>query len=63
MAEPFEEAEAREFSWDEKCDRYPRCERCGGSIYPYETYLEIEGQIYCEHCVEQCTRFVDDMEV
>ena len=61
--EPYQEAEQREFRWDVKCSTAPRCDCCGGSVYPYDTYLEIDGHIYCEKCVNQNTRFIEELGV
>lgn len=63
VLEPFEEEEARQAKWDRKCDAAPRFHKCNGSIYPHETYLEIEGMTFCEPCVAYGTKFVDELEV
>ncbi len=63
MLEPYEEDERRQAEWDRKCAASPRCNKCNGSIYPHETYLEIDGMIYCEPCVAYGTKYVDDLEV
>lgn len=62
MTEPYQEAERREARWDAKCAAAPRCDACGGSVYPFDTYLEIEGHIFCARCVELFTRSTGDLE-
>ena len=67
MLEPYEEEERRQAEWDRKCGwlcaAAPRCCHCKGSVYPHDTYLEIDGMIYCEPCVACGTKYVDDLEV
>lgn len=61
--DPVRDEERRQAEWDCKCDAAPRCCRCNGSVYPHDTYLEIEGMIFCEPCVVYGTKYVDDLEV
>jgi hypothetical protein len=57
------QAEAREAEWDRQCEDFPHCAKCGGSLYPYDTYTELGGQLYCENCVERNTHSTADLEV
>ena len=61
--DPIRDEEQRQAEWDAKCAAAPRCCHCNGSVYPYDTYLEIEGMIFCEPCVAYGTKFVDELEV
>jgi hypothetical protein len=61
--DPIRDEERRQAEWDRKCDAAPRCCHCNSSIYPHDTYLEIDGMIYCEPCVAYGTKYVDDLEV
>lgn len=61
--DPILDEERRQAEWDRKCAAAPRCDHCGSSIYPHDTYLEIEGMIFCEPCVAYGTKFVDELEV
>lgn len=63
IPEPYEQEEARQAEWDRKCATAPRCDHCGSSIYPHDTYLEIEGMIFCEPCVAYSTHCTDELEV
>lgn len=60
---PWMEADQREKRWDDKCAAAPCCCHCKGSVYPHDTYLEIEGMIFCEPCVAYGTKFVDELGV
>lgn len=55
--------ERQQAEYDAKCEAFPHCDECGGSLYPYDTYTEIGGQLYCERCVSRGTRLIDDLEV
>ena len=61
--DPILDEERRQAEWDAKCAAAPRCCRCNGSVYPHDTYLEIEGMIFCERCVRHNTRNTADLEV
>lgn len=72
--EPYEEAERREREWDTRCVAAPRCSKCNGSVYPYETYASWEGIILCERCkdrilarfegfISRHTYFTDELEI
>ena len=61
--DPILDEERRQAECDRKCADAPRCCRCNGSVYPHDTYLEIDGMIYCEPCVAYSTKYVDDLEV
>lgn len=61
--DPAVQEDARQAAWDAKCDAFPRCEECGGSLYPHDTYTEIGGKLYCEECIRQHTHSVDNLEV
>ena len=61
--DPIRQEEARQAAGDRLVENLPRCCHCNGSVYPHETYLEIDGMIYCEPCVAYGTKFVDDLEV
>ena len=61
--DPIRDEEQRQAEWDAKCAAAPRCCHCDGSVYPHDTYLEIDGRIYCEPCVAYGTKYVDDLEV
>ena len=61
--EPWMGADWREKRWDDKCTAAPYCCHCKGSVYPHDTYLEIDDMIYCEPCVRRGTRNTDDLEV
>ncbi len=63
MRNPYELADQKESEWDRKCATAPRCNSCGGSIYPYDTYLELDGVIYCEKCVNLNTHSIDNLGV
>ena len=32
------------------------CSHCGGSIYPGEGYYALEGEIWCENCIDESRR-------
>jgi hypothetical protein len=57
------QAEVAEAAYDKKCEAFPRCGECGGSLYPYDTYTSLGSQLYCEKCVGKNTHFTADMEV
>ncbi len=61
--QPYEEAEAREARWDRRCAAAPECSRCGRSVLPYDTYLEYDGLILCEQCLNALIRQTEDLEV
>lgn len=61
--DPIRDEERRQAEWGTKCAAAPHCCHCNGSIYPHDTYLEIDGMIYCEPCVAYGTKYVDDLEV
>jgi hypothetical protein len=61
--DPIRDEERRQAEWDAKCDAAPKCCHCSRSVYPHDTYLEIDGMIYCEPCVTYGTKYVDDLEV
>ena len=61
--EPYEIAEEQEREWDKTCEAAPHCDCCGNSIYPYDTYVQIDGHMYCERCVRGHTYYTDDLEV
>lgn len=61
--DPIRDEEQRQAEWDAKCAAAPRCHKCNGSVYPHDTYLEIEGMIFCEPCVAYSTHYTDELEV
>lgn len=61
--DPIRDEERRQAERDAKCAAAPRCCHCNCSIYPHDTYLEIDGMIYCDPCVAYGTKYVDDLEV
>ena len=61
--DPSDQEGRRQEGYDEKCEAFPHCEECNGSLYPHETYTEIGGHLYCEKCISQNTHFVDNLEV
>ena len=63
MNDPAVQAEIREEIWDEKCETFPHCDECGGSLYPYDTYTELDGKLYCEDCVSNGTHDTESLEV
>ena len=52
----------RQAEFDAKCEAFPHCDECGGSLYPYDTYTELGGRLYCERCVSRGTRLTDNLE-
>ncbi|MBE6925024.1 MAG: hypothetical protein E7466_07315 [Ruminococcaceae bacterium] len=63
LSDPATQAELREEAWDEKCEAFPHCHQCGGSLYPYDTYTELDDKLYCENCVSNGTHCTDSLEV
>jgi hypothetical protein len=50
--------------WDRKCAAAPRCDCCGGSVYPYSTYTEIGEFVFCEKCAGNSTVcYTEDLEL
>ena len=61
--DPIAQEDRRQVEYDAKCEVFPRCDECGGSLYPHDTYTELGGKLYCEKCVSDNTRLVDNLEV
>lgn len=61
--DPVIQEEQRQAEWDAKCEAFPHCDECGGSLYPHDTYTEIGGHLYCEKCISNNTHLVDNLEV
>lgn len=54
-------ADAIQLEYDRKCEAFPRCDQCGGSLYPHDTYTELGDCLYCETCVDHNTHAVADL--
>lgn len=64
MPEAYEQEEMRQLEWDRKCAAAPRCSCCGGSVYPYDTYSELDRFIFCEKCMSGFNTFcTEDLEL
>lgn len=61
--DPAAQEDRRQAEHDAKCEAFPRCDECGGSLYPHDTYTEIGGHLYCEKCISDNTHLVDNLEV
>ena len=61
--DPAVQEDRRQAEWDAKCEASPRCDECGGSLYPHDTYTELDVKLYCEKCVYLHTHSTDDLEV
>ena len=61
--DPAEQEDCRQAEWDTKCEAFPHCAECGGSLYPHDTYTEIGGHLYCGKCISENTYSVDNLEV
>ena len=61
--DPALQAELREQRWDAKCEAFPKCRLCKGSLYPYDTYTELGEHLYCQRCVNLGTHSTDSLEV
>jgi hypothetical protein len=49
--------------WDRCCAAAPRCSRCGGSVYPHDTYAELGDFVFCEPCWRGAdTFYCEDLE-
>ena len=57
------QAESLEAVFARKCEAFPHCDQCGGSLYPHDTYTELSNRLYCEKCVTRGTHSVCDLEV
>lgn len=55
--------EQRQVEFDARCEAFPRCDECGGSLYPHDTYTELSDHLYCERCVSRGTHLTDNLEV
>lgn len=61
--DPAVQEDRRQAEYDAKCAAFHRCNECGGSLYPYDTYTELDGNLYCEKCIQRNTHLVDNLEV
>ena len=61
--DPAEQEDRRQAEFHAKCEAFPRCAECGGSLYPHDTYIELGDRLYCEKCVRLNTHSVDNLEV
>lgn len=59
--DPANQADTLQKEWDRKCEAFPRCDKCGGSLYPHDTYTELGDHLYCEKCIEANTHSVADL--
>lgn len=61
--DPVTQEVRRQAEYDTKCEAFPRCDECGGSLYPHDTYTELGGKLYCGKCVHLNTHSTDGLEV
>lgn len=60
---PAAKTELQAEKWDIKCEAFPHCHQCGESLYPYDTYAELSGHLYCQRCVRLGTHSTDSLDV
>lgn len=61
--DPAVQEDRRQGEYDTTSEAFPHCDECDGSLYPYDTYTEIGGKLYCEKCISNNTHLVDNLEV
>lgn len=61
--EPWVHEELRQAGYDRRCAEFDHCDLCGQSLYPFDTYIELEGKKYCEDCITRNTHHTSDLEM
>lgn len=56
---PVADAAMHDRELEEALEDYPVCDRCGEQIYPGENVYDIDGELWCEHCMDNARSTIE----